>query len=78
MVRMIANPVKSVRSLGGRPLLMLHGRSDRTIRPEQAERLYDAASQPKEIRWYDSGHVLPAQAADDAAVWLATTDQRGL
>jgi predicted esterase len=49
---------------------MLHGRSDRTIRPDQAQRLYDAASEPKELRWYESGHVLPATAAEDAAGWL--------
>lgn len=70
MVRMISDPVRSARSLNRRPLLMLHGRSDRTIPPEQAQRLYDAASQPKELRWYDTGHVLPAAAADDAAKWL--------
>ena len=70
MVRMMSDPLKYVRSLGGRPLLMLHGKFDRTIPRVQAERLYDAASQPKELRWYDSGHVLPAAAADDAAAWL--------
>jgi predicted esterase len=70
MVRMITDPLRSARSLGGRPLLMLHGRSDRTIPPELAERLYAAASQPKELRWYNSGHVLPAAAADEAARWL--------
>ena len=70
MVRAMSDPVRSVRALNGRPLLMLHGRHDRTISPEQAQRLYDAASQPKELRWYDSGHVLPPNAADDAALWL--------
>ena len=73
MVRMITDPVKSAKSLNGRPLLMLHGRADRTITPEQAQRLHDAASDPKELRWYDSGHVLPPQAADDASVWLGRT-----
>jgi uncharacterized protein len=70
MIRMVSDPIRSVRSLNRRPLLMLHGRSDRTIRPEQAQRLYDAASQPKELRWYDTGHVLPAAAGEDAAAWL--------
>jgi fermentation-respiration switch protein FrsA (DUF1100 family) len=71
MVRMISDPLRYAALLNGRPLLMLHGRLDRTIRPEQAQRLYDAAAQPKELRWYDAGHVLPANAADDAAAWLA-------
>jgi predicted esterase len=70
MVRMITDPARSARSLSGRPLLMLHGRSDRTIPPQQAQALYDAAFEPKELRWYDSGHVLPPAAADDAAGWL--------
>lgn len=70
MMRFISDPLKSVRSLKGRPLLMLHGKRDRTIKPEQAQRLYDAASEPKELRWYDSGHVLPSAAATDAAAWL--------
>ncbi|HVF38296.1 MAG TPA: alpha/beta fold hydrolase [Gemmatimonadaceae bacterium] len=70
MVRMAVDPLKSVKSLNGRPLLMLHGRFDRTITAEQAQRLYDAAAEPKELRWYNSGHVLPVEAAKDAATWL--------
>jgi dienelactone hydrolase len=70
MLRTIADPTVAVKALAGRPLLMLHGRSDRTIPPEQAERLFNAANPPKDIRWYDSGHVLPPSAADDAAEWL--------
>lgn len=73
MVRMMSDPLKYVRSLGGRPLLMLHGKSDRTIPPVQAQRLYDSASHPKELRWYDSGHVLPAAAGEYAAAWLVET-----
>jgi len=70
VVRMISDPLRSAKSLHGRPLLMLHGRYDRTIRPEQAQRFYDAASEPKELRWYNTGHILPPAAADDAAAWL--------
>jgi uncharacterized protein len=71
MVRMVVDPLKAASSLDGRRLLMLHGRFDRTIPAEQAQRLYDAALEPKELRWYNSGHVLPAAAADDAAAWLS-------
>ena len=71
MLRMVSDPIASVKSLSGRPLLMLHGTNDRTIPRGQAQRLYDAASQPKELRWYESGHALPPAAADAAAVWLA-------
>ena len=70
MLRLVSDPLASAKALKGRPLLMLHGTNDRTIRREQAQRLYDAASEPKELRWYESGHVLPPVAADDAATWL--------
>ena len=58
--------------LDGRPLLMIHGKRDRTVRPEQASRLFAAAAEPKELRWYDAGHWLPDAATHDAAVWLKT------
>src|SRR5687767_13086563 len=47
MVRMILDPLASARSLRRQPLLMLHGKHDRTIGREQAQRLYDAAPEPK-------------------------------
>ncbi|HEY0970106.1 MAG TPA: alpha/beta fold hydrolase [Gemmatimonadales bacterium] len=73
LVRRAADPLRAVRRLGGRPLLMVHGRHDRTVLPEQAERLFAAASEPKTIRWWDTGHYLPPEAIADAAEWLAGT-----
>jgi fermentation-respiration switch protein FrsA (DUF1100 family) len=72
LVRTVADPIRSIRKLDGRPLLMIHGKRDRTVRPEQATRLFDAAAEPKELRWYDAGHWLPDAATRDAAAWLAT------
>jgi fermentation-respiration switch protein FrsA (DUF1100 family) len=71
LVRRIADPIKAVRKLAGRPLLMAHGRHDRTVAPRDAQRLYDAAGEPKEMRWWNAGHMLPAEAVEDAAAWLA-------
>jgi uncharacterized protein len=70
VARTVADPLRAVRRLSGRPLLMLHGQNDRTVKPEQARRLFEAAGEPKELRWWSSGHILPAQAVDDAAGWL--------
>ena len=70
MVRMVTDPLTAVKKLKGRPLLVMHGTNDRTIRREQAQTLFDAASEPKTVKWYHSGHVLPQAAADDAAAWL--------
>lgn len=72
LVRTIADPQRAARQLAGRPLLMINGRYDRTIRPEQARRLFDAAREPKEQRWYDGGHWPPPHAIDQAAEWLAS------
>jgi dienelactone hydrolase len=68
--RAVADPIRAVRKLDGRPLLMVHGRYDRTMKPEQARRLFEAAQEPKEIRWWNAGHRLPADAIDYAAAWL--------
>ena len=70
VVRAMADPLRAVRRFDGRPLLMVHGRRDPTVRPEQAQRLFDAALEPKELRWYDAGHYLPPAAIDGAATWL--------
>jgi len=71
IVRAMADPLKMVRNLRGRPLLMVHGKHDRAVTPLQAERLFNAAPEPKKIQWWDCGHILPPQAIDDAASWIA-------
>jgi predicted esterase len=73
LIRSVADPLRGVRALAGRPLLMVHGRRDRTILPAQAERLFAAADEPKEIQWWDAGHYLPHAAVHEAAAWLART-----
>lgn len=70
LARSVVDPLRAVRRMDGRPLLVVHGRRDRTVLPEQAERLFAAAPEPKEIRWWDAGHHLPAAAIDHAATWL--------
>ena len=70
LVRAVADPAAAARRLDGRPLLMIHGKRDRTVMPAQATRLFEAAAEPKELRWYDAGHWLPDSATHDAAVWL--------
>lgn len=71
IVRAAADPLRSVRKLAGRPLLMVNGRFDRTIVAAQAERLYAAARDPKKIHWYNGGHWPPQPAIDFGAEWLA-------
>lgn len=71
IVRAAADPLRAVRKLAGRPFLMVNGRFDRTIKAAQAERLYAAAGEPKQIHWYQGGHWPPPQAIDFGAEWLA-------
>lgn len=75
LIRAVANPLAGVHALAGRPLLMVHGKRDRTIPPALAERLFAAAGDPKEIQWFEAGHYLPDEAVRSAARWLATTLQ---
>jgi pimeloyl-ACP methyl ester carboxylesterase len=71
LVRAVADPLRAVRKLAGRPLLMVNGRYDRTVHPAQAERLYAAAGEPKELHWYNGGHWPPQAQIDYAARWIA-------
>lgn len=71
LVRAAADPLRAVRKFAGRPLLMVNGRHDRTVRSAQAERLFEAAREPKEIHWYNGGHWPPPHAIDFAAEWLS-------
>ena len=60
----------AVSRISPRPVLMQNGRKDLLVPSDRAKALYDAAKEPKDIRWYDSGHLLPAKAYIDAADWL--------
>ena len=71
LVRAAADPVRAVRKFAGRPLLMVNGRYDRTITSAQAERLFEAAREPKEIHWYQGGHWPPHGPIEFAAEWLS-------
>lgn len=71
LVRRAVDPLRAVRRLAGRPLLLVNGRRDTTTRPEQAERLFAYAEEPKELTWYEGGHWPPASAIEQAAEWTA-------
>ena len=62
-------PIRFVRH-ATMPLLLQNGTSDEYIPVADAEELHAAAPQPKEVRWYDSGHGLTQQAGTDRLQWL--------
>jgi dienelactone hydrolase len=65
------DPRLAIAHFAGRPLLMLGGKRDYVVTPDMVKRLYAAAAEPKELRWYDSGHLLNEEAYDEAAEWVA-------
>lgn len=65
------DPRLSLAHFAGRPLLLLNGKTDNIVLPDWSKRLFAAAPQPKKQVWYDSGHLLPQEAYDDAANWIA-------
>ena len=44
--------------------------NDQLIREEDAVRYQEAGSEPKEIKWYETGHGLSPEAFHDQVVWL--------
>ena len=62
-------PLRWVRRASA-PILFLSGRRDHLVSVRDAARYQRAAPQPKEIRWYDSDHMLPPRAWCDAARFL--------
>jgi fermentation-respiration switch protein FrsA (DUF1100 family) len=44
-----------VSQIAPRPLLIIHGTNDTVVLPDHAQRLYDAAAQPKELWLVDGG-----------------------
>jgi dienelactone hydrolase len=65
-------PIEPIRFVGHAnvPLLLQNGRFDEFVPAYEAEELHAAAPQPKDVRWYDTGHNLSQQARADRLKWL--------
>ena len=51
-------------------LLFQFARHDEFISAQEAMRYWEAASEPKEMRWYDTDHFFGEQARQDRVAWL--------
>jgi cephalosporin-C deacetylase-like acetyl esterase len=51
-------------------LLFQCGHCDESVSEEDTQRFFEAASEPKEIRWYDAGHSLNDRARQERMAWL--------
>lgn len=65
-------PIESIYYVGRAvvPVLFQSGEHDEAVPPIDAARYHAAGNDLSEAIWYDAGHVLPASAECDAAVWL--------
>ena len=52
-------------------VLVQGGERDSVVPRAEVEELFAATSEPKELRWYDSGHGLNADARRDRVAWLS-------
>jgi fermentation-respiration switch protein FrsA (DUF1100 family) len=60
-----------------RPLLFVNATRDAIVPRAAAERLHAAAGEPREVRWFESGHVdLPGLALK--AMWTFLRGRLGL
>ena len=68
-------PIEPIEWIGraDAPILFQSARNDELVPPADARKYQRAAREPKNVRWYDSGHMLPPEAACDAARWLEET-----
>ena len=57
-------------------LLFQDGRDDEVVPEAALKELAEAGSEPKEVRWYDAGHVPTEKMWDDSRGWLS--DHLGL
>jgi dienelactone hydrolase len=51
-------------------LFFQFGKQDTYPTEESATRYFQAASDPKSVKWYDTGHALNDEARHDRALWL--------
>lgn len=66
------DPVTLVPKLSPAPILFQFGVKDVHVSANRAEAFFEAASEPKEILWYQAGHGLNENAVNDRIDWLTT------
>lgn len=64
------SPSLYISHISPRPVLMLNGKQDNTVKEAASSMLYAAAKEPKEQELFDSGHILPKEALDKGVKWL--------
>jgi predicted esterase len=64
------DPITHIPDLSPAPVLFQFGKEDPHVPEDRAREFYEAAEDPREVRWYESGHGLNLDAAADRRAWL--------
>ena len=64
------DPITHIPSLSPAPVLFQFGTDDPHVPVDRAREFFEAAKDPKELRWYESGHGLDSDATADRRKWL--------
>jgi dienelactone hydrolase len=64
------DPITRVAQIAPAPILFQFATNDPHVPQNRAQEFFDAARDPKELRWYDAGHGLNEQATRDRIAWL--------
>ena len=64
------DPITHISKLFPSPVFFQFGLDDPHVPKDRAQEFFEAAKQPKEISWYESGHGLNTQATSDRKRWL--------
>ena len=64
------DPITHVARLSPAPVFFQFGTDDPHVPRERADEFFSAAKEPKEMKWYESGHGLNEEATKDRKTWL--------
>jgi dienelactone hydrolase len=64
------DPITHVSKLAPAKLFFQFGANDPHVPAERGQALFEAACQPKQAAWYEAGHGLNEQAAQERMAWL--------
>jgi dienelactone hydrolase len=65
------DPDQYVKHAAPATILFQSGRRDENVPVEEAANYHQAASEPKDVKWYDAGHSLNDEARRDRVAWLS-------
>lgn len=64
------DPITHIPNLAPAPVFFQFGTDDPHVPKERAEKFFEAAQEPREMKWYESGHGLNQDATSDRKLWL--------